>query len=77
MKIDVSKISDWWEYQTRDWAEGDKVVRKKFLLFPKTINKQMRWFEQATWEEEYTIDYFRGSDGLRYIRHYWRKNKWL
>ena len=48
MKIDVSKISDWWEYQTRYWEQGDKVIRKKFLLFPKTVNKEMRWLEKAS-----------------------------
>jgi len=77
MKIDVTALSDWWEYQTRDWQQGDKVIRKKFLLFPKTVNKELRWLEKASWEEEYVRETFRGFDGYCYIRRYWRKNKWL
>ena len=77
MKIDVSPICNWWDYQTKDWHHGDKVIRKGFLLFPKTVNKEMRWLEKASWEEEWIHENFRGSDGYHYYREYWRKNKWV
>ena len=30
---------------------GDKRVKTRFLLFPKTINGERRWLETATWTE--------------------------
>ena len=32
---------------------GDKKIVTKFLWFPKKINRETRWLEKATWEEEY------------------------
>ena len=32
---------------------GDERVVTKFLWLPKTINREMRWLEVATWRERY------------------------
>ena len=33
--------------------EGDVRYKQGFLLFPKTINHDMRWLEFAKWKEEF------------------------
>ena len=30
-----------------------KRMKTRFLLFPKCINGEWRWFEKATWQEYY------------------------
>lgn len=43
--------------------DGEKRVKRRFLIFPKTINRDFRWLEVATWEEQYGIrEYFWGYD---------------
>lgn len=32
---------------------GEKRIHKGFLFLPKWIEREMRWLEQASWEEEY------------------------
>lgn len=32
---------------------GDRRIVTRFLLFPKRINREVRWLEKATWEESY------------------------
>lgn len=51
---------------------NDIRVRKRFLLFPKTIGYETRWFEYASWEERYTM-YFT----IRGIRNEWSAERWL
>ena len=77
MKIDVSRISDWWEEINREEQVGDIKIKSRFLLFPKTINGELRWLEKASWEEEYVRETFRGFDNHVYMRFCWRKNEWL
>ena len=35
---------------------GDKRLRTRFLLIPKKINGEWRWWETATWQQEYKRD---------------------
>lgn len=32
---------------------GDRRIKKRFLLFPKTIQNETRWMETASWEQYY------------------------
>lgn len=32
---------------------GDRRIVTRFLLFPKRINREVRWLEKTTWEESY------------------------
>jgi len=34
---------------------GARRTRKRFLLFPKMIQGELRWLETATWEEEFVV----------------------
>lgn len=51
-------------------VEGDIVVKTKFLLFPKEINREVRWLEKASYEEIYTMGSWNGL-------FYWKPNKWI
>jgi hypothetical protein len=51
---------------------GNRRIRTQFLLFPKTIDYEIRWLEIASWEEEYESNYFNYNEfckwqGLRWI----------
>jgi len=35
---------------------GDKRIKKRFLIFPKTILGETRWWEFAQWEQELIVD---------------------
>jgi hypothetical protein len=45
---------------------GDIRTRTKFLFIPKTVNKELRWLEHATWQEFYS-DYYSRWIGERWI----------
>ena len=53
--------------------EGDtRIKRNKFLLFPKVIDNELRWFEKASWEESYVCcgfgtDFHWSWEGVRWI----------
>jgi hypothetical protein len=34
-------------------CEGETRHKRRFLFFPKTLSGETRWFEFATWREEY------------------------
>ena len=36
---------------------GDLRIRTQFLLFPKEINREVRWLERASWQEKYCTGY--------------------
>lgn len=45
-------------WQKQPWPkEGDRRIKTRFLVLPKTINREVRWLEKATWEEEYHLGY--------------------
>ena len=54
--------------------EGDTRIKTGFLLFPKTINNDLRVFERATWLETYTFFWGIPEDGHTYA---WVATNWL
>ena len=51
---------------------GDRRLKSKFLLFPKNINDEVRWFEKATYSQEYTT--FCNRDCQWYV---WENKEWI
>lgn len=51
----------------------DTRMKSGFLFFPKTIGEETRWFEFASWLEEYHV----GGNGRNEVRTYWREKQWL
>jgi hypothetical protein len=54
----------------RKKQEGDVRVRTRFLIFPKTIYVWTRWWERATWKEQYTTT-------AMGARRYWKPIEWV
>ena len=46
-------------------SAGDLRDREGFLFFPKTINRQTRWLERASWTEKF-VDSTCYTDGTAY-----------
>ena len=40
----------WKKEKTKD---GETRIINKFLIFPKTINRETRWLEKASWVEKW------------------------
>lgn len=40
-------------WKSRKPEIGDIRIITQFLLFPKRINREIRWLEKATWKESY------------------------
>jgi hypothetical protein len=36
------------------WMKRTQRIKKRFLLIPKTIDGETRWFQFAKWEENYS-----------------------
>lgn len=57
--------------------EGDMRIRKKFLLFPKTMynpitrKDEMRWLETTSWVQTYVFAYLSYSLGPKWHDGYW------
>lgn len=54
---------------------GDIRVKYKFLLFPKWIDGEWRWFERAAWTETFMregVPYY-----LEFCRGSWQATAWL
>jgi hypothetical protein len=49
--------------------DGTIRYKAKFLWFPVVINNELRWLEEAIWEEKS----WRGHSG----GSYWEKTKWI
>lgn len=47
---------------------GSKRVKTRFLFWPKTINKELRWLEKASWAQKYEV-----WEDFNYIQ----SNKWI
>lgn len=59
------------------YKAGRKRVKRKFLLFPKVINHELRWFEKAMWVQEvdYSVKIY-GYGGIE-RNYYWKDVEWL
>lgn len=60
--------------------EGDTRAKRRFLLIPKIIQRELRWMEWASWEEEAT-SMVRLAPGCEVKIHYtyikWIAQRWL
>ena len=54
------------------WEMGKIRKRSGFLFLPKTIGKETRWLEFATWEEEGC-----SNAGMPYGGWYWKPIRWI
>ena len=45
------------KHAPKNAKEGDKRIRRGFLIFPKQLEYETRWLEVATWEEELKSGY--------------------
>lgn len=54
------------------WPVQDQVrVRSRFLVLPKRINREWRWFERARWEECCLVSFVDPAV------HWWEPSRWL
>lgn len=49
---------------------------RKFLIFPREINNEYRWFEWVYIEQIYMVHHYY-IDGIRYHSNIWRDVNWL
>jgi len=49
-------------------VDGQTRIKRRFLLLPKEIKLEVRWFEIARWEEMYSADLACGG---------WYKTRWI
>ncbi len=59
-----------------DPKEGDLRHKTRFLFFPKTIDRQTRWLELATWAEELRIAKSTTPMGAPYVGAFWIPISW-
>jgi len=52
---------------------GTIITKKRFLLLPKRIKKEIRWLEIASWEEKY-VSKLPGTWGAK---GFWEGTRWL
>lgn len=53
---------------------GAARIKTAFLLFPKEINREVRWLEFASWQERYTRHSITSILGARTE---WMAEKWI
>lgn len=76
MRTEVNK--DMFEVQTESGFMKRHRKRKRFLLFPKTIENEKRWWEVAEWEEVFQDNPFLGPSEYSDIPYdKWVAIKWL
>lgn len=68
-KTAYEKLIDKMKYPT-----GTTRTIEKFLLFPKCINNEIRWFEKVKYKQEYIENWAGRGIGKPYI---WNDMKWL
>ena len=56
---------------------GKERIIKIFLLFPKTIGRETRWFEYSEYKQIFTSAPMRTSKGKLYYYKYWKDTEWL
>lgn len=54
---------------------GDLRSRSGYLFFPKKIQGQWRWLEQASWTERYSLDWVSSFSGTHYYK--WKSIAWV
>ena len=59
-----------WVRKNKKQYHGDTRIRSGFLFFPRTINNETRWLEQASWSEMLIPSEMGGP-------LYWANLKWL
>jgi len=64
-----------WNINRKSYEMRDTRIRRKFLLFPMTINEERRWFEVAEWEEKVFSIYTTGRS--QKVRYSWCNTRWL
>ncbi len=77
----------WFKPKAPSPKVGDTRIVKGFLLFPKTLNNQTRWFETVMWEQVYeTVKYQtevfgEETDGKYHlydmIEWWWESKRWV
>lgn len=60
----------------KDYEAKTVRTRRKFLLFPKIIRKELRWLETTTWIEyvDYKMKFYDGGSIVR--KCYWQPLCW-
>lgn len=53
---------------------GDKRIKTRFLIFPKIIDNELRWWETVSWEETVQKVYTFGNQDFTFK---WIPTKWL
>jgi len=59
-----------WEAK-KELCIGDARIKKRFLLFPKSINGEVRWFEKATYTQKYETVYSEGCVWYAWVNTEW------
>jgi hypothetical protein len=49
--------------------QEDTRIKMRFLFFPKTINNETRWLENAIWEQKFIHDLWNYDK--------WEDSKWI
>ena len=44
-----------WVKKSKWSRAGETRIKRRCLLFPKTLNGVTKWFEMASWEQKYTV----------------------
>lgn len=71
-----------WESKSKRYPEvGDTRIKKRFLLFPKSINGITKWLEVASWMQEYKAWYrmeYQEIIGMVEVpKNYWTDIEWV
>lgn len=53
-------------------SAGDYRLRHGFLFFPRSLEEELRWLEQARWEEQYVRNV--GRDIPAFV---WKATRWM
>lgn len=58
---------------------GKKRTISKFLWFPKRINYEIRWLEEALIEQVVDYRFVRDNDcpSVIYEKYYWKDSRWI
>lgn len=64
-------------FRNREPIEGQTRLIGKFLLFPKIINRELRWLEYAYYEQVAVKTDVGGSMEWGNYKNKWRNKKWV
>ena len=57
----------------KELSVGDTRIKTRFLIFPKSINGEVRWFEKATYKQENITLYNKGDKWTDWSNIEWIK----